>query len=124
MRISEHSTNHVTILDLQTPLTGDFSQQLFVPQIEAMIEEGKTRFVFNLTDLPWINSTGIGLLVGARRKIDEAGGRVVLAGVNDRMRDILKVVGLLAMWELYDDVTAALDSFPLEGGMEAEGSTS
>lgn len=119
MRISEHSTHDVTILDLLTPLTGDFSQQLFVPQIEAMIDEGKTRFVLNMAELAWINSTGVGLLVGARRKIDDAGGRVVLAGVTDRVRDILKVVGLLAIWELYDDVDTACASFA--DGAQAEG---
>lgn len=120
MRISEHSTEHVTILDLLTPLTGDFSQQLFVPQIEAMIEEGKSRFVFNMTEIPWINSTGIGLLVGARRKVEDAGGRVVLAGVSERVKDILKVVGLAAIWDLYDDVDTAVASF--DAGLEAEGS--
>ena len=120
MRISERSTDSLTILDLKSPLTGDFSQQLFVPQIEAMLAEGKRHFVFNMTELPWINSTGIGLLVGARRKIDEAGGRVVLAAVNTRVKEILKVVGLLAMWEVYEDLDAAMVSFGGNPGRTAE----
>ena len=124
MRISEHSTNDVTILDLLMPKSGDFSHQLFVPQVESMIEEGKTRFVFNLADLAWINSTAIGLLVGARRKVEEAGGRVVLASVNDRIKGILQVVGLLAIWEVYEDVPAAISSFHAGNGVEAEGSAS
>ncbi len=123
MRISEHSTDSVTILELLTPLTGDFSQQLFVPQIENMLEDGRRHFVFDMTELAWINSTGIGLLVGARRKIEDAGGRAVLAGVNDRVKDILKVVGLLAMWDVYPDPQRAVASFdgPAHGA-HAEGS--
>lgn len=124
MRISEHSTQDVTILDLLSPKSGDYSHQLFVPQVESMIEEGKTRYVFDLSELPWIDSTSIGLLVGARRKIEEAGGRVVLASVNDRIKGILEVVGLLAIWEVYANVDQAVASFASRNGVEAEGTAS
>jgi anti-sigma B factor antagonist len=109
MRISEHSTEDVTILDLLTPITGDSSGQLFMPQIEALLEEGKRKFVLNLAEMNWINSSGLGLFIGARRRIEEAGGRLVLCGVNQRIQGILDVTALSTMYTIVPDVHAALE---------------
>lgn len=110
MRISEHSTEDVTILDLLTPVTGDGSGQLFLPQIEALLEEGKRKFVLNFSELSWINSSGLGLIIGARRRIDEAGGELVLCGVNRRIQGILDVTALSTMYRIVPDVPAALET--------------
>lgn len=108
MRISEHSTEDITILDLLTPITGDGSTQLFIPQIEALLEEGKRKFVLNFEEIGWINSSGLGLVIGARRRIDEAGGRLILCGVNARIRGILDVTALSTMYTIVPDVAAAI----------------
>lgn len=111
MRISEHSDGLVTVLDLLSPTSGDFSRELFVPQIETLLGEGRRNFVLNLAALPWLNSTGVGLLLAARRKIDEAGGRAVLAAPNERVKGILEVVGMTTIWEIHATLESAQASF-------------
>jgi anti-sigma B factor antagonist len=108
MRISEHSTDDVTILDLLTPVSGDGSHQLFMPQIEALIAEGHRKFILNLAELSWINSSGLGLFIGARRLVDEAGGVMVLCNVNQRIQGILDVTALSTVWDIYPDIESAL----------------
>jgi anti-anti-sigma factor len=108
MRISERSTKDITILDLLSPVSGDGSHLLFIPQIEAMIEEGRRKFILNLADLTWINSSGLGVFIGARRRIDEAGGQMVICGVNARIQGILDVTALSTMWTIVADVDAAI----------------
>lgn len=110
MRISEHSTEDITILDLLTPITGDASAQLFLPQIEALLEEGKRKFVLNFEEIDWINSSGLGLVIGARRRIDEAGGELVLCGINSRIKGILDVTALSTMYTIVPDVPAAIEA--------------
>jgi len=108
MRISEHSTDDVTILDLLSPVSGDGSHQLFIPQIQALLDEGHRKFVLNLQDLSWINSSGLGLFIGARRLVDEAGGEMVLCNVNQRIQGILDVTALSTVWKILPDVPAAI----------------
>jgi anti-sigma B factor antagonist len=108
MRISEHSTDDVTILDLLTPVSGDGSHQLFIPQIQALLDEGHRRFVLNLEELTWINSSGLGLLIGARRLVDEAGGELVICNMNQRITDIFEITALSTVWQIYPDVDAAV----------------
>lgn len=117
MRISEHSDGQVTVLDLLSPTSGDFSRELFVPQIETLLGEGRRDFILNLAELPWLNSTGVGLLLAARRKIGEAGGHAVLAAPNERVKGILEVVGMTTIWEIHPTLERARASF---GGKAAE----
>lgn len=109
MRISEQSTDDVTILELLSPVSGDGSHQLFLPQIESLLEEGHRKFVLDMTELGWINSSGLGLFIGARRRIEEAGGQLVICGVNQRIRDIFEVTALATMYTIVPDVKAALE---------------
>ncbi len=109
MRISEHSTEDITILDLLTPVSGDGSSQLFIPQIDALLGEGRRKFVLNLAELTWINSSGLGVFIGARRRVDEAGGQMVLCGVNARIQGILDVTALSTMWTIVPDIDAAIE---------------
>ena len=108
MRISEHSTADVTILDLLTPVSGDGSNQLFIPQIRALLEEGQRKFVLNLEELSWINSSGLGLFIGARRVVDEAGGQMVICNMNQRIRDIFEITALSTVWQIYPDIDSAI----------------
>ena len=49
-----------------------------LPDNIACCVAGRRRFVLNLEELPWLNSTGVGHLIAARRRIDEAEGEVDL----------------------------------------------
>jgi anti-anti-sigma factor len=109
MRISERSTEDITILDLLTPVSGDGSHQLFIPQIDALLEEGRRKFVLNLAELTWINSSGLGVFIGARRRVTEAGGQMVFCSVNARIQGILDVTALSTMWTIVADVDAAIE---------------
>ena len=111
MRISERSTDDVTVLDLLTPLTGDNSRQLFQPQIEALLQEGKRNFVLNLREMNWLNSSGVGSLVAIHRRVAEHNGRIVLAEPNARVKEIMKVLGMTTIWKSYPTVEEAVTSF-------------
>jgi anti-sigma B factor antagonist len=110
MRISEHSTADVTILDLLTPVSGDGSHQLFIPQIQALLDEGHRKFILNLQQLSWINSSGLGLFIGARRLVDEAGGSMVICNMNQRITDIFEITALSTVWDIYPDLDSAVDA--------------
>jgi len=99
----------VNVLELAPSRTGDYSQDLFRPQVDSLLEEGGRRFLFDLSRMAWINSTQLGLLIYAHRAIDEKQGRTALSGANARIKDLLKVVGVIDSWHVYESEEAALD---------------
>ncbi len=109
MQINQRRVGEVTVLELSPAHTGDFSNELFRPQIESVLAEGARRILFDLSRMSWINSTQLGLLIFAHRLMDEQKGKTALVGANDRIRDLMKVVGVLSSWHLYESEEAALD---------------
>jgi anti-sigma B factor antagonist len=62
--------------------------------IVTLVSEGKTNLVFDCRDLDFIDSTGLGVLIGARARCLAANGTVDLAGVKPALQRLLAVTGI------------------------------
>lgn len=62
--------------------------------ITGRIDAGERQLVIDLTDVSFIDSTAIGVLVGAIKRLRTAGGSLVVVCDNDDVRGIFDAVGL------------------------------
>jgi anti-sigma B factor antagonist len=63
--------------------------------------------IIDFTNVPYIDSAGIGALVGAYVTRQNSKRRLALAGVSTRVRDALKVTHVEQFFRFYDSVSAA-----------------
>jgi anti-sigma B factor antagonist len=63
--------------------------------------------LLDLSQVPYIDSAGIGALVGAYVSHEKDGRSLALVGVNSRVRDALMVTRVEQFFKLYDTETAA-----------------
>ena len=73
-------------------------------QVVQLISQGRSDLVFDCTDLEFIDSTGLGVLIGARARALAANGSVALVGVSSALRRLLVVTGIDG---LFPEPTAA-----------------
>lgn len=68
------------------------------PRLEKEIDEwsgkGATRIVLDLTDLRFIDSSGLRVVIGAHRTLAEAGSRLVLRNPSPTATRLLEITGL------------------------------
>ena len=69
----------------------------------GLMAAGHTHIVLDLARLNFIDSTGLGVLIGAHRRAAEMGGRLVLRRVSSRTRDTLRMVALDEVLHLEGD---------------------
>ena len=62
--------------------------------VVRLISEGRTTIVFDCTGLDFIDSTGLGVLIGARARCLAANGSVALTGVKPALQRLLVVTGI------------------------------
>jgi anti-anti-sigma factor len=62
--------------------------------IVRLISEGRTSIIFDCTNLDFIDSTGLGVLIGARARCLAANGSVGLSGVKPALQRLLAVTGI------------------------------
>jgi anti-sigma B factor antagonist len=90
---------------------GGFQLQMLVDKV---LQAGTSKILLNLTEVPIIDSMGIGEIVRAFKRVQEAGGTLKLVGVTDRVYGALKITQLLDLIESYDTEEAAVESFGKE----------
>jgi anti-sigma B factor antagonist len=79
--------------------------------LEELIANGDTRIVMNLSEVPMVDSSAIGLLVRFLAMIKEKGGNLKLAQPSKFAVQTLRLVGLLKLFETFESDEAAVESF-------------
>ena len=77
-------------------------------QLIALIEDGTDRLLVDLEGVDFIDSTGLGVLVGAVRRARAADGDVRLVCTNSRLRKVFDVTGLDEVFVIADTVDDAV----------------
>jgi anti-anti-sigma factor len=87
-----------TIVYLDESYKRDAFVQL-VGEVSAIAVKGRPNIILNMARLPAITSEGIGLLVLVNDKCREAGGKLVLCDVPDRVAYVIKLAGLTRFFD-------------------------
>jgi len=73
-----------------------------------LISAGVVRLVIDLSATEYMDSAGLGTLVGLRKRLRESGGELLLAAPKPRVRRLLDITGLDQILAVHEDVAAAL----------------
>lgn len=79
--------------------------------MEELMGSGENCLVINLAEVPMIDSSGIGVLVRFLVSTKERGGSVKLLNPSQFAIRTLKLVGVLNLFEIFDDEEKAVTSF-------------
>ena len=76
--------------------------------IGDLIDKGHYNLVINLEKVRYIDSTGLGVLIGGLKRVREHGGTVNLVCTNPQIKKIFDITGLVKIFGIYDDEDAAM----------------
>jgi len=79
-------------------------------QLKRLAKGGHIQLVVDLTDVPFIGSSGLAALVSAFKTVREAGGAMKLAGLSEQTRTVFTLTRLDRVFEIYPDAASALDT--------------
>lgn len=102
--------DQVLVIEVTGRLDNDTSP-FFFDCLEGEIEEGNTRVVLDCRGLTFLSSLGIGTLIRIQSRLKQRGGTVKLAAVPGVVADVLHVVHLDRLLDIYPDVDTAVASF-------------
>ena len=79
------------------------------------IEGGKSRIVVDLTDTSFLDSTALGVLIGAVKRLRTRDGALVIVNVDQNIAKTFEITGLDQIFTILgtrDEAVAALDAAP------------
>lgn len=81
----------IEVLALAGSLTLGRDAQNFEWTVEELIKNQARRIVIDLTEISFVDSAGIGILVGCHGKVASTGGQLRLAGVAERVLNVFRI---------------------------------
>jgi len=79
--------------------------------INNLISKGNKKILFNLAEVNYIDSSGIGVLVSSFTSVRSQGGELKLVNMTKRIRDLLQITKLYSLFDIKDDEATAVASF-------------
>lgn len=64
-------------------------------EVRRQLRAGRNRVAISLKSVPWLNSSGIGTLLGCANECAESGGGLILTRANEHIQDLLSSLDLL-----------------------------
>jgi anti-sigma B factor antagonist len=113
MALSIHTreVSHVTILDIRGRIVlGDEIGQLR-SAVRGLVADEKKKIILNLAEVDYIDSSGVGELVGCFTTVRNAGGELKLLNLTQKVHDVLHVTKLYTVFDIKDDEFQAVKSF-------------
>jgi anti-sigma B factor antagonist len=104
---SERRVGGVVVIALQRGLKGGVESAL-KDHIETLVRQGYRQILIDLEQLPYVDSTELGRLIRSHIAVRQAGGRVRLCNLSDRMRHLMEITRLDTVLELYGSMEEAL----------------
>jgi anti-sigma B factor antagonist len=95
----------IQLLALNGRLVLGRESQQFEKQVEELAKAGKLKLILDLSQVPYVDSAGLGALVGCNSKVKNAGGEMRLVGVEARVLQLLKLAFLDSIFAI--DLTVA-----------------
>ena len=80
-------------------------------KIHELIENDKKNVVVNLGKVKFMNSSGLGMLIGALTTMRKAGGDLRIANASDKIESLLIVTKLITVFKHYKSVDEAIESY-------------
>ena len=111
MQIAERESGAVTVLDLSGKITLGEDGNLLKDKLQSLLHQNKKNILFNLAQVSYVDSAGLGAIVSAYTTVTREGGSLKLANVTKKLQDLLSITKLLTVFETYESEPEAVASF-------------
>ncbi len=109
--VSIRHSEKVSLVHVKGRLTS-YEAQAFRDAIHGLLNQGHKNIILNLTELDYLDSSGIGELVRNYLTVVKKGGAMKVVGLAPKVEEILKVTQLYQVFPEFPDEASALESFP------------
>src|SRR5215813_5307300 len=108
MVLNVRRLDDVVILDLSGRITMGEGTLMVRDQIQKLLNAGDRKFLLNLADVDYIDSSGLGELVTSFTTVRNHNGQLKLLNLTKRVQDLLQITKLLTVFEVFNSEAEAL----------------
>jgi anti-sigma B factor antagonist len=101
----------VTIVDISGRIVLGEESAALRDLVSDLLKKGQKKILFNLGDVNYIDSSGLGHLVSAFTSVRKQGGELKLLNLTNKVHDLMQITKLYTIFDIMDDEAVAVKSF-------------
>jgi anti-sigma B factor antagonist len=101
----------VAIVDLHGKITLGENTGILRDELKSLLAQGTKNILLNMASVSYVDSAGLGELVGAYTTATNHGGSVKLLNLQGKMKDLMQITKLHTIFSIFDNEQAAVSSF-------------
>jgi len=111
MNLKEKEIDGVVILELSGKLMGGPDATLLSEKLHNLVDQNKNKVIADLGKVSWMNSSGLGILIGGLTTMRNSGGDLKLVNVTGKIESLLIITKLIKVFDNFDKIDEAVNSF-------------
>jgi anti-sigma B factor antagonist len=111
VKLNTRQVGDVTVIDVSGRITLGEGSSTLRDALRELIAKGNKKILLNLSDVSYIDSSGIGELVSGFTTVTNHGGQLKLVGLSKRVKDLLQITKLYTVFEVHEEEADAIRSF-------------
>ncbi|MCS7073851.1 MAG: STAS domain-containing protein [Bacteroidia bacterium] len=108
MNFTHQLLDNIAVFKLEGSMLGENDGLNLTNIFTQYLEEKVTRFMFDLTDLKHINSSGLGVFITLLTKVRSRGGELVISNPAKNISNLLAITKLNTVFTITDTVEAGM----------------
>jgi len=109
MKLKNRVVDDVVVVYVEGKMVGGPDSDKLHEYMKDLLKAGHRKFVINLKKVPWADSRGVGMLIGAHTSVKNEDGKLVLSNIGDRINSILTLTRLLLIFKTLDSENEAIE---------------
>ena len=82
-------------------------EQLF----KLVDDDGRRKLLLNFGNVEYLSSAALGKLITLNKKVQSAGGRLILCNIAEQIREVFEITKLNKLFTIHEEEQAALQAF-------------
>jgi anti-sigma B factor antagonist len=111
VKLSNRQVGDVTVVDATGRITLGEGASTLRDTMRDLTAKGSKKLLLNLSEVSYIDSSGIGEMVSSFTTVTNHGGQLKLLGLSKRVKDLLQITKLYTVFEVFEDEASAVRSF-------------
>lgn len=109
LQINVRKRDSIPVIDLTGEVDAYTSARFREVMLDIIDSEGASVIV-SMSDVEYIDSSGLGALVGGLKRVSERNGKIVIVCDKPQVRKVFEITGLEKVFPIYDTEDAAVDA--------------
>jgi anti-sigma B factor antagonist len=110
MKFETVHSSKIPILEIEGKIIGEAVMAL-KSEIKKQVNKSEGRLILDLSDVPLMDSSALGMIVATLQELKRENGKLVLLNPQKSVSNVLSITRLDSIFEVYRDEKKAIESF-------------